>query len=232
MSLFKHKKTVYLLDGIQVPARTTGAKRTVQASKKWYARVRFEDGKLKNIPLSSDKKAAQVMYSELLRKIEHRKSGILTSADEQAQEPLKPLLDAYERHLKAKGNVATYVELAVSRLESIRQGCRFAMPKDIDAEKFMAWLEKKTIQDDISQQTQAYYRSHLKSFVRWLLKGGKLSRDPLASVEVSSTITTRTNIRREFEPEEFQALLSISRESKESYRGLDVPDRIGVPLRV
>jgi hypothetical protein len=57
-TLFKHKKSVWMVGGKQVRAGTPKAKKTVIPSTKWYARVRFEDGKLKNVPLSPDQRSS------------------------------------------------------------------------------------------------------------------------------------------------------------------------------
>jgi hypothetical protein len=202
MSLFKHRKTVHLLDGKQVAVGTPGAKKSVISSKKWYARVKFEDGRIKNVPLSNDKTAARQMHADLMRKIERRKAGIETAEDEGSLSPIKPLLDAYARHLRSKGNVDTYTELVSTRLEAIMDGCSFAMPKDIQAGPFLKWLEETAVKEELSQTTQQYYRKHLKSFVVWLLKNGKLTRDPLISLDSGVTITKFVVIRREILPGE------------------------------
>jgi integrase len=221
VSLFKHKKTVYLLDGKQVPAGTEGAKKQVVASKKWYARVRFEDGRQKNVPLSTDKKAAQVMLAELLRKIERRKSGIETAEDDYAMLTVESMIDDFEKHLRAKGNSERHIDTVIPRLKTIKKGCKWTTLGEISAKSFLSWLEMMTAEEKLSQQTVNHYRAHAKGFTSWLTKKRMLKFDPLTSVPGQTKVSKPTYVRRALSEDEVEALLKATRESKQKVRKLE-----------
>ena len=225
MSLFKHKKTVWLLDGVQVPAGTPGAEKKVEASKKWYARVVDENGKSKNVPLSSDKKAAFTLLGDLLKKIERRKAGIESELDDESLRPMAEVLKEFLAHLRGKGNVSDHNDHVETRLEKIVAGCKFKTLRDIDATRFTNWLELFSITHDLAQSTQNHYRVHLKTLIKWAMKEGRLNRDPLANVVASQTIVERTNNRRALESDEVQALLDATVKSETSFRGLNGVER-------
>jgi integrase/recombinase XerC len=232
MDLFRQTTVVYELHGKRVKKETPGAvKRTIE-SKKWYATIKNEFGKRVNFPLSTDKRAAQAMLGKELSRIERKKAGVKTVEDfEDDVQPIDPLLDAYEAHLKAKGNAETYVSLTMSRLRETIAGCGFASVHDIDATTFTKWLNarkehaktasKNSPAKKLSQQTVIYFRSHLKSFVKWLIKSRKLAYDPLATIQVQTKVTERVLARRALSTDEIAKLLKAAAESQTVIRGLD-----------
>lgn len=233
MELF-HQKTVVYVDanGKRVKKDTPGATAKTIVSKKWYATVKNEKGKRENVPLSTDKRAARVMLDKLLTRIERKKAGVKSVEDfEEDIHPLDPLLNAYEAHLRAKGNVESYVSLVMSRLRETVEGCGFKTAHDIEATTFTKWFAerakhaktgtKKAKPRSLSQQTANYFRSHLKSFVRWLVKSRKLLHDPLATIQTSTKVTERVLARRALSTEEIGKLLKTTSESQTVYRGLD-----------
>ena len=72
--VFKKSITRYLDHaGRQVKKGTPGARKSREKSAKWYGRV---PGDPRDVPLSTNKSAAQIMLNELVRKAELAKAGI------------------------------------------------------------------------------------------------------------------------------------------------------------
>lgn len=111
--------------------------------------------------------------------------------------------------------------------ETVKQ-CRFRELQDIDADVFTKWLAAKEKADELSQQTVIYYRSHLRSFVRWLIKSRKLGHDPLITVQVQTRVTERKMARRALSDEEVAKLLDTANESEIKFRYMDGKSRHAV----
>jgi integrase len=94
------------------------------------------------------------------------------------------------------------------------------MLADISAESFLAWLETKSAEEDLSEQTRNHYRA-AKSFSGWLVKSRKLAPAPLASVPGQTKVIKLTYVRRALTRQEFDALLETTLKRKKSYCRLD-----------
>jgi integrase len=76
-----------------------------------------------------------------------------------------------------------------------------------------------------SVQTTNDYLSAVKSFCRWLVKDRRTGDNPLAHLEAGNARVDRRHDRRELEAEELRRLLTVTRASERSFRGLAGPDR-------
>lgn len=76
-----------------------------------------------------------------------------------------------------------------------------------------------------SVQTTNYYISHLKSFCRWLIKDRRTGENPVVHLEPGNADTDRRRDRRELTDEQLRDLLTATRSSTRSYRGLTGNDR-------
>lgn len=74
-------------------------------------------------------------------------------------------------------------------------------------------------------QTRNYHRVHLKTFGNWLVRNRRLAENPFAHLEAEGTTTDRRHDRRDLTAEELRRLLTATRASGRSYRGLSGEDR-------
>jgi excisionase family DNA binding protein len=72
-----------------------------------------------------------------------------------------------------------------------------------------------------SPETVNHYVRAVRSFLRWLVKNRRLSRNPLDGLEVVRADADRRRLRRELTVEELGRLLAAARASREAFRGLD-----------
>jgi hypothetical protein len=225
VELFKQTTVVYVdASGKRVRSTTPGASKRTIASKKWYAKIRNEFGKRVNFPLSSDRRASLALLQKEIDRIERKKAGAQTVDDiEQALLPIDPLVDDYEAQLWAKGNSEGYIDTAMSRLRETVKGCRFRELQDLDAIVLTRWLAEKEKSAGLSQQTVIYYRSHVRSFGRWLIKSRKLDHDPFLTIQVQTKVTERVMARRALASDEVAKLLKATRASSTPFRYL-VPE--------
>ena len=80
-------------------------------SRKWYGTYRDADGIVRTVPLSTDRTAAQQMLSELVKRAELGKAGIVDPFEGHARRPLAEHLADFKADLNAKGNTPKQVRL-------------------------------------------------------------------------------------------------------------------------
>src|SRR5688572_18099825 len=100
-------------------------RRVKAKSKKWWGRFRDVIGREKRVPLAVDRAAAQAMLTELVRRVEREKVGLIEPTDEHRKRPIAQHVTDYEKYLKAKANAPRYVALAVGRVKALLAACRF-----------------------------------------------------------------------------------------------------------
>src|SRR5262249_19747377 len=127
---------------------TPGAKRVRERARKWYAQGVPGYPKKKRVPLAGDKTAARQMLARLVERAERGHAGLEDSVTDARRHPLKKHLDDFEAALAAKPQTSRkQVQQVGSRVRRVVEGCNFASPDDIDADRvqqFLATLRKGT----------------------------------------------------------------------------------------
>jgi excisionase family DNA binding protein len=73
--------------------------------------------------------------------------------------------------------------------------------------------------------TASYYAREMKAFTRWLVKRGRMPKDPLADLEGASTGSDHRHDRRPLSEDELCRVLAAALASPEVLHGLSGPDR-------
>jgi hypothetical protein len=137
-NVFKKSITRYLdSDGRQVPKGTPGARKVKEKSAKWYGRV---PDSLKPVPLATNKVAAQQQLAMMVKKAELGRAGIHDPFEEESKRLLSEHLEDFRRDLAARDNAPRYVQLVVSRLTALLEGCGFLYVTDLSASRAVDWL--------------------------------------------------------------------------------------------
>src|SRR5262245_20021259 len=71
-----------------------------EKSKKWYGQCRDAEGRTIRAPLCEDREASQAMLTELIRKANRVRSGLVDKFDDQPQRPLTDHLKEFEESVK------------------------------------------------------------------------------------------------------------------------------------
>src|SRR5437763_1340491 len=79
-----------------------------------------------------------------------------------------------------------------------------------------------------SVQTANFYLQAVKQFCRWLVKDRRMGENPLAHLQGGNVKTDRRHDRRELTEEELRSLLSATRASGRTFRGLSGTDRFAL----
>src|SRR5262249_12832794 len=127
--------------GRQVPKGTPGARKVTKRSRKWYGRGVPGHPPNKRVPLSADKGTARRMLTELVRKGELGPDGIDAAAVAEARlTSLAAHLDDWKVSLEVKGTGDKQVAQQLQRVRDTFNGCGFAYPQDVDAQKVAEYL--------------------------------------------------------------------------------------------
>jgi gluconolactonase len=127
-------------DGRQVPKGTPGATRHEEQSSKWYGRV---PGEARPRPLCRNRKAAEVMLGDLIRKAENASVGIGPGPFEKHHaHPLAGHLADFEAGLLAKGGTRKHALQVVARVKSLLDACGFAFIADFSASRVAEHLAR------------------------------------------------------------------------------------------
>lgn len=206
-----YKKPIVVVDP------KTGEKITTQ-SKKWWGRYRDENEREKRVPLARDKTAAQAMLSEILKKVELRKAGVIDRFDEHRKRPLEEHLDVFKQFLEGKGNTVKHARLTHNRAKAVVDGCGFKVFPDISPSGVVDWLKNERAADRMGIKSSNYYLASIKAFLAWMVKDGRADRNPLAHIAPMNAKVDIRRERRSLPPDEFAMFLDAARKGKPKRR--------------
>lgn len=188
---------------------TPGARKIREQSTKWYGRYRDRDGALKIEPLDEIFKLAQAMLVDKQRTASKQRAGF---ADDFTH------LEELRDHLKAGNNTDKHAEQTDNRVLAAMQGCRFTRLSDMRASKLELWLERERGADRIGNKTSNYYLGAIKQFGRWLVKDGRMPKNPFEHID---TVKAEEEYeRRPLSAEEFEWLVVATSNSSWHHRRL------------
>jgi site-specific recombinase XerD len=200
-----YKKPVFVRDP------KTGRK-TKAKSKKWWGRFRDVDGGEKQVPLAVDRAAAQAMLSELVRRVERERVGLIEPHDEQAKRPLSKHLADYRRYLESKRNAASHVRLTASYIQKVLDGCKFKLVRDLSPSRVSRWLADLRAKGRSVRTSNAYLIA-IKSFSRWIVRERRAKEDALSHLQRLNAETDVRRRRRVLTPDELDRLVAAAQKS-------------------
>lgn len=208
-----------LPSGRHVPAGTPGARKRKGKAAKWYgANVPGHPGK--KLPLSTDRKAAQRMLDDLVRRHEQGRAGL------PGDEPLGPLLDEWAQTI---GGGETHVREVVNHAASVLRALQLRTLLDLRARGLSARVEAHVRglcegEGAVSGRTAAAYGLHVRQFTRWVWRKKELlDTDPLAGLDLPSQ--QPENPRADLSPDELAKLIDAARTSERTVKKLTGPAR-------
>jgi len=107
--------------------------RTSRRTRKWYGQYRDATGVWQRVPLCADKTAAQAMLTELVRKVERQRAGIIDPASDQLARATDEHIEEYRTHLTAKARDEKHISETIRLIANITETCRFRILGDLQA---------------------------------------------------------------------------------------------------
>lgn len=198
-----------VVDGPKGKARVRGQ------TKAYTARYRDGNGRMVDVPTGcSDRVAARAVLTKLERQAELVRAGVLTPAETEvasfADQSLRDHLDAYEKHLNAKGCEKRRIGMVRKRLDRVMGECKFARLNAMSAERLERWLLERA-DEGMAAATRNTYRESAISFGNWCRRTNRLTHNPFADVPRADQKQDRRHERRALTAEELQRLLLAAR---------------------
>jgi len=200
-SIFKQQYTAKGKDGTRIKKK----------SKFWYIDYKGVDGIRKRVKGFKDKTATAQLAAKLEKEAELAEVGIVDRYKEHRKRPLAEHIEDFRESMLAKGGTVRHVEVTLSRITRIVEGCKFVMWDDVSASRtqnLLAQLRKS--EPGISRKTSNYYLQSIKQFCSWMVQDARSSESPLKHLKKLSTCDDDTQKRRALEPDEFGRLLEVT----------------------
>ncbi len=185
----------------------------------YSARHRFPGEKRpRTIPLHVTRKdVAEKLGREWVAREERKLAGLIVDPleVETADTPLATLIEEFRDSLKARGLESDYVRKPIQRCRDLFQTLGWRRVADANALELRRHLERSKW----SASTRNHYLVALKQFYNWLLRDGRIPRNPIADVPGFKTSHTETYDRAAFTEDEVRLLiLPDSQDVRRLYR--------------
>jgi integrase len=179
--------------------------------------ARYRDGSGEIVEIATgcrDEVAARAVLTQLERRAELVRAGVLTAAEGDAADhagaPLSRHLDAYERHLHAKGGNPRRISMLRRRLERLARDCRFSKLNKMSAGPIEHWLVEQA-DAGMAAATRNSYREAAICFANWGRRTHRLTHNPFADVPRADANVDRRHHRRALTEAELMRLLTVAR---------------------
>ena len=106
----------------------------------WYGQFTDADGIRQRVPLCENKAASEAMLAEMKREASMGRAGFRDPFEAHRKRPLVEHLTDFHKELAARDNAPRYVELVISRLRALLDGCGFRLIADLSASRAADWL--------------------------------------------------------------------------------------------
>lgn len=196
-----------------------GVKVTKQNAK-WYCKMKV-NGKWKPVPLAVNKRAAEIMYGNLLKDAELGRLGAVDPCAASATVPLVQHAANYAAHLKQRGS-------GVEHITDVRQylAASFAgqFPGDVKPATLTQHLASRRA-GGIGARRHNWEVGTLRSFFAWMVRTKRIGESPATELGRINEKADRRLIRRPLTEAECDRLILAADASTKEVRGMTGPMR-------
>lgn len=161
------------------------------------------------------------------------KIGLFTAREAGGLRPLTALVEAWTEHLRAKGTSEDHVQQVTSRALDVFNGASATFWKELEPGRVEQFLRGRRERDGISARTSNFHLNSARQFIRWAIRTGLASEDPLRSLDPMNVAIDRRRERRALSIEELRKLLDTTERgpardgtsAAESADGMPGPER-------
>ena len=191
-----------------------GNRRVRGRSRLHMARYRGGNGEIVEVATGCrDEVAARAVLTKLERRAELVRAGVLTAAEDNiadhADVPLSRHLDAYERHLRAKGGNRRRISMLRRRLERLACECHFSKLNKMSAGTIERWLVGQA-DAGMAASTRNSYREAAVCFGNWCCRTHRLTHNPVGDVPRANQNVDLRHQRRALTEVELMRLLTVT----------------------
>lgn len=198
----------------EVVATADGRLRVRGESRYYVARYRNGDGQVVEVATGCrDEGSARALLVKLERQAELIRSGVVTEAEvdagEHAQLPTTKHVEAYRRHLHAKGGNDRRIGMLEQRLLRLIRECKFSTLQRIKPGPLEDWLVEQA-DAGLSSSARNCYRESAIGFCNWARRTKRMTTNPLVDVARADANADRRHHRRAFTESELTRLFAAA----------------------
>lgn len=219
-SLLRPWKVYYVgPDGARCKKTDPGARKVKERVKVWHGQYRDGTGKWVRVPLSENRRAAETLLAERVRRADLERGGMPAPDDAARTAPWQTLTDEYLTHVRA-GGVEGRALAEVSRpLRQVFEGVGARCLADLTP----AALDRYFV-DLAGRRSRRTHNATLyqcQRFGRWLATRKGLTRDPFEGRKILDERIGRVRVRGVFPEDVLSRLLDHVRQCPRERRKLD-----------
>jgi integrase len=174
---------------------------------------------------TTNKEETRDIGTEIRRKVQLRKAGLLDPKEEKFAEarrkPLSGHVKDYEAALRSTDCTEKHVKLTLNRVRTVLQDCRFDSLTDLEAEATQKFLDRFVKENGFGAKTFNHYVQALVAFGNWLKDAKRIQSNPFESVQRRKAKKDIRRKRRSLTLEEMGHLVISTLESGQRVQGYD-----------
>ncbi len=192
-----------------------GSDRIVITARTYTAKYRDGEGIVREVPTGCrDETAAKSVLSELERRAELVKAGVISSSEDSVgrhqQTALVEHIDAYHDHQVAKDLNKDRINNTQSRLARVATDCSFRRLSEVSVAAFENWLKERK-DEGMSAGARNGFREACVAFGNWCVRANRMTSNPFTDVPKADTKADCRRKRRALTEDELHRLLESAR---------------------
>jgi len=192
-----------------------GVERIIIESGVWLGKYRNADGHIvEQSTACRDKQAAAAVVAQWERRVELVRAGVISKSEDRvaihASTPLSEHRHNWLASMRASGRSARHIENAERLTLRACDECGFNTLRDIESSRFENWLATK-LDEGMSARTRNSYLQALSALCEWCVKNGRLTFNPLKTINKADENADRRRVRRAMTEDELHRLLYAAR---------------------
>jgi len=195
------------------PLTAVGDRITVEA-RTFTAKYRDGAGIVRKVATGCrDEAAARSVLTELEKRAERVRGGLLTPAEDRMidhqETPIADHMEDYLVHLQAKGDSVVHLADTRRLANKIIAGSGFGCLADIRRERVEGWLVQRAA-EGMAARTRNSYLQAIRGLCNWCVETGRLAVNPLARIAKADEQSDRRRTRRAMTEAELRRLLDVA----------------------
>ena len=183
---------------------------TKHRTRTWYVRFSIAGRKYRRSLKTRDRRAAELLAAEMVKREEMRRAGAVDPFEEQRVRPLSEHVADFETWLNSRGVSEAHVN---DRMGCLRAYVEAAGPRDLpglEPVRASEWLGEAKASGLAARTVNRRYEA-LRQFGRFLLRTRRMAFDPFESLSPLNAAEDRRHVRRALTPDEAERLIQAAR---------------------
>lgn len=183
----------------------------------WYYQFIDHDGQKRMRKGFTDKSLTTQAAAKAEHEARMRKTGLIDPQQEiladKRKSDIQNHLEDYRKSLLNKGTTTKHVELTLTRIKRIIEGCEFHTLGSIEGDAVEVFLAELREEKNLGHRTYNHYLQAFEGFGNWLVARKRMSHNPVIGIPRLNNETDIRHARRALTSDEFRRLLIAARTS-------------------